>query len=109
MNGNVEIASERPLHGGLVEAYKNYFETEIQQDFDRVSNAMADDLTISEAVLAQMDFETFEKKRVREIILAHTPRERLAVYLEWNGIQGYTDTIYEISVGDVYAGRNRSW
>lgn len=35
-----------------------------------------------------------------EKIKSHTPKERLEIYLEWNGILGYTSRIWEISQGE---------
>jgi hypothetical protein len=37
---------------------------------------------------------------VRKLIAAHKPKERLAVYLMWNGIYGYTDQIFAIATGE---------
>lgn len=34
-------------------------------------------------------------------INGHTPKERLAVYLNWNGIIGWTDRIWELSQGEL--------
>lgn len=38
--------------------------------------------------------------RARLAISAATPKERLAAYLEWNGIVGYTDRIFELANGE---------
>lgn len=104
---DVEIGSgKRPLHGGLVEAYKNYYEVELQQEYERVSDEKADDLTISEQELQNLDFDRFVERRVREIICEHTPKQRLEVYLEWNGILGYTESIFAFARGEIYA---REW
>lgn len=35
-----------------------------------------------------------------QMIRKDTPKERLATYLQWNGIIGYTNRIWEISQGE---------
>lgn len=69
----------RSLPRSLIEAYEGYYEDE-----------MARDLT------SPME----EPEHVREWVLTriynHNPRERLAIYLEWNGILGWTNQIIHI-------------
>lgn len=36
-----------------------------------------------------------------EMIKAQSPKERLEVYLHWNGIIGWTNRIWEISQGEM--------
>lgn len=38
---------------------------------------------------------------VEETIATHTPKERLDVYLTWNGIIGWTSRIFEIATGEL--------
>lgn len=63
----------------LIEAYEGYYEDECTP---------TGELPNAEAVLNR--------------ILSHSPKERLEVYLEWNGILGYTDRIWEISQGELW-------
>ena len=66
----------------LVEAYKGVYEDE-----------MAGDLTVP------MEEPEHETAWVEAKIRSHTPKERLAVYLQWNGILGWTERIWDISQG----------
>ena len=43
------------------------------------------------------DMLNVSKETVLPLIKAHSPKERLAVYLTWNGILGFTDEIYSIA------------
>jgi hypothetical protein len=93
---DVEIGSgNRNISGHLLEAYKNYYEEELAQEYATVADVSLE------------SHEVFSRRRVREIILEHTPKQRIEVYLEWNGILGYADTIFDICRGDVYVGRDR--
>lgn len=55
------------------------------------------------------DFDSWAKRAVKlgwlgcpfTPISEATRHERLAVYLQWNGILGFTETIYAIATGDV--------
>jgi hypothetical protein len=38
---------------------------------------------------------------IEALILADDAKKRLEVYLEWNGIIGYTNTIYMIATGAI--------
>lgn len=38
---------------------------------------------------------------VKDRIMADTPKQRLEVYLEWNGILGYSSRIYELATGEL--------
>lgn len=37
-----------------------------------------------------------------ELIQAHDPKQRLAVYLQWNGIIGWTDSIWSVAHTETY-------
>jgi hypothetical protein len=63
----------------LIEAYEGYYEDE-----------MAADLT------APMEEPSDVRAWVENKIKEHSTKERLAVYLEWNGILGYTGIIYDL-------------
>lgn len=69
----------------LLEAYMGYYEDEWNYGHHEYSTD------------SQKDME----KWCREKILNATPLERLGIYLEWNGILGYTNTIYSISQGEL--------
>jgi len=60
----------------LIEAYRGFYEKEV----------------------AHLDSAEAEIEIAR-LIVTHEPKERLAVYLMWNGIIGYTETIYSIAIG----------
>lgn len=66
----------------LIEAYKGYYEDEWRPTQDPQN---------------QEDYDTW----VRARIATDTPKERLGVYLEWNGIFGYTNRIWKISQGEL--------
>lgn len=36
-----------------------------------------------------------------EMIKSDSPKKRLEIYLQWNGILGYTNRIWEISQGEI--------
>lgn len=54
-----------------------------------------------EGVFGDREDVNYDPRSPEEHILAHTPKERLEVYLEWNGIVGYTGRIYEIATGEL--------
>lgn len=78
------------ISNDLVEAYKGRYEDESVRPWTR-----------AESGYTLMGPDEAIDKWVREKIASHTPRERLEVYLEWNGILGYTDRIYEIATGEL--------
>lgn len=87
---NVEITTTPlTIHNGLFEAYRNYYEEELKIEYDRTEYTEAPD--------------KFINRRVRQIILEHTPKQRLEVYLEWEGIMGWTETVYNLAIGNIYA------
>lgn len=59
----------------LLEAYLGFYEQELTNVLDKPKAAEA-------------------------LIRTHSPKERLAVYLEWNGIVGFTSRIWAISQGE---------
>jgi len=64
----------------LIEAYKGYYENNFEHGIGGVP-----DLTW-----------------VREKIANDLPKEHLRVYLEWNGILGWTEQIYNVANGNWY-------
>lgn len=68
----------------LIEAYSGVYEDE-----------MASDLTVL------MEEPEHETEWVVSKILSDTPQRRLEVYMEWNGIIGYSDRAYELATGQL--------
>jgi hypothetical protein len=78
------------IHGGLLEAYLGYYEEEWQNEFAD-SPAGAGDFSVT--------FKEWLNRRATTQITEDSPKQRLDIYLEWNGILGYTETIWDISQG----------
>jgi hypothetical protein len=78
MNQKNQVEIFRPLK----EAYLGYYEDE-----------MAADLT------ALMEEPEHAEAWVLKKISSDTTKERLRVYLEWNGILGYSEVIYAVAMG----------
>jgi len=85
------------IYGSLIEAYKGHYEDDRQirqyyQDWLKaeMQNGHSDALS----------FEGWFEGWVEEAIRTATPKERLAIYLEWNGILGWTEMIWSISQGE---------
>lgn len=78
----------------LIEAYKGYYEQEIDQDFPY-------HLAPRSRLEGGQYSEQFQKEWAIKKIRSHSPKERLEVYLEWNGILGYTSRIYELATGEL--------
>ena len=73
----------------LIEAYKGFYE---------------DELNIFGAAKAKetgLSAETHIDLKVQLMIKSHTPKERLDTYLQWNGILGWTNRIWELSQGEL--------
>lgn len=68
----------------LKEAYLGYYEDE-----------MAADLT------APMEEPEHAEAWVLNKISSDTPKKRLRVYLEWNGIIGFSEVVYAIATGQM--------
>jgi len=73
----------------LIEAYKGYYEDELERDHSR------------EWPNGPVTLETYTFNWVDVKIRSHTSKERLEVYLHWNGIIGYTNRIWEITQGEL--------
>lgn len=77
------------IHNDLVEAYLGYHEDDLVAEYAHLKQGESDMQAYDQWVLATIE------KRVRN----DSPRDRLATYLEWNGILGYTGRIFEIATG----------
>lgn len=75
------------VRNDLIEAYKGYYEDDREMLHKFTSDGVF-----------QMDL--FDEW-VRMKIVSDSPKERLERYLEWNGISGYTNSIYEIAHGSI--------
>lgn len=76
------------IHNGLIEAYNGFYEDErvVQQDdgsFKEVASFTKEEWAVW----------------IQWKIISDSPKARLERYLEWNGIQGYTNTIYDLAMG----------
>ena len=68
----------------LVEAYKGYYEDEYDATQQHADGASS---------LESAAFDGWIANKIEN----DSPRDRLHVYLQWNGIIGYTDEIYQIA------------
>ena len=75
------------FHNGLIEAYKGYFENELI--------LLSNGNYVNSSSLSEEEFDKWVKMK----ILADQPKARLDIYLEWNGIHGYAETVYNIAIG----------
>jgi len=73
------------ISNDLIEAYKGYYEDDEGRRF--WSNGIFQETLYLEWVVLK--------------IKSHSSKERLNVYLEWNGIIGYTSRIWEITQGEL--------
>lgn len=73
------------ISNDLIEAYKGYYEREYEFEWDENIPELDEPYT-----------EWCKNK-----IQGDSPKERLEVYLEWNGILGYTNRIWEIAQGEL--------
>lgn len=80
------------ISNDLIEAYKGYYEDELQEDFVNRPDGAGNFTTT---------YQEWLDKEVRQLISEATPKRRLEVYLEWNGIVGYASRIYEIATGEL--------
>lgn len=96
----------------LIEAYKGYYED--QWDYDSPRFAYNEYVQSEEkqamitkgknrgqlayAVVVEA-WESWFLRWIEHKIVTDDPKTRLQIYLEWNGILGYTDSIYDIAMG----------
>lgn len=90
---NLEDTPTPPVHisPALLEAYKGYYEGAFDYEYE---------MEFKGAEVAQ-DFDQWAEPRWVAKILADTPKARLNTYLRWEGILGYSETIWNISQGRV--------
>ena len=89
----------RIKHGGLREAYEGYYEEDafVRAEYDSYVREEIDG-----GQLAVPSFEWWLESWCYRKCLSDTPLRRLAIYCEWNGILGYSSTLYDIATrGDV--------
>lgn len=79
-----DLQQRESIGNDLIEAYKGYYEDEwmYEQGEYQVDPTIPDEWVI-------------------EKIMCHTPKQRLEVYLEWNGLIGYYSRIYELATGEL--------
>jgi hypothetical protein len=75
------------IRNDLIEAYKGYYEDD-RDTLRKFTNE------------GTFMFDLFEEW-IRLKIVSDSPKERLERYLEWNGISGYTNTVFEIATGSI--------
>jgi len=83
------------ISNDLVEAYKGVFEDDWQ------AKEAYKEYVKQAGGLAVPNFEYWLGDYVVGLIQESTPKRRLEVYLEWNGIIGYTGRIFEIATGEL--------
>jgi len=88
------------IHGGLLEAYKGYFEDdwEIKDDYQRY---VAREREKGESTVKA--FDSWLEEECERLIREHSPAVRLEIYCEWNGILGYHRTLFAIANGEFEA------
>lgn len=81
--------SKKKIHNDLIEAYEGTYEEDFIRDWE---NKLPD--------VGELSKEEYFNMRVGERIREHNAKERLDVYLTWNGILGWTHRIWSISQGE---------
>jgi hypothetical protein len=77
----------------LIEAYVGYNEDEWEREhYEEFGAATSRGEKVPE-------LSAWMKDKAVTCIIAHTPEQRLNIYLEWNGIFGYSKRIYDIATG----------
>lgn len=75
------------ISNDLIEAYKGYYEDEWMYEFGEYETEGTESPAYT--------------KWSKEKILNHSPKERLEIYCEWNGILGYHSRLFEIATGEL--------
>lgn len=88
------------IHNDLFEAYEGYYEKELEKELRPKYDAYVEQERKKGAIVVEA-WEGWIKFPVAEKIKALSPKERLAIYLEWNGILGWTNRIWELSQGEL--------
>lgn len=79
----------------LIEAYKGYNSDEWEREhYEEFAGAPSRNEEVP-------DLDAWMKEKAIKVITAHTPEQRLAIYLEWNGILGYTKRVFDIATGKI--------
>lgn len=83
----------------LVEAYKGKYEDDwyIKSLYEEFVKKEGQD-----GQLAVIDYESWLGDWIRNKIEKDDPKTRLSIYLEWNGILGWTNRIWEITQGGIF-------
>lgn len=85
----------------LIEAYLGRYEEEYMRGYRDYVQREAELQTATGAeVLAVQNYDAWVSHVVEQEIEDDTPMERLAEYLEWNGIIGYLSPIFAIANGE---------
>jgi hypothetical protein len=91
---------------GLIEAYMGMYEDELRARYETLDHS-------KDYALYGVEKRSFEAWAEGDGvlwgwegapftgILDASPKERLSVYLRWNGIFGYTETIFAIATGEI--------
>ncbi len=82
------------FHGGMIEAFKGYFEEnwETRRDYEAYVEKES-----KSGELVLLSFDGWYDGYIQTLIALASNKERLRVYLEWNGILGYTESIFDIA------------
>lgn len=86
------------ISNDLIEAYIGFYEDnyEVQNEYKQFVNVEG-----KGGELAAQDFDSWLAEWIARKIKSHSPKERLEVYLTWNGIIGYTNRIWSITQGEL--------
>lgn len=89
------MADRMEMAASLREAFIGMRAEDWQEDMER---ELADLMSHTESPAKKAKLvEAWRRNRAIEEIVAATPLERLEVYLEWNGILGYSEMIYYVA------------
>lgn len=84
------------IFNSLTEAFAGYYEVEnlaaYQEYVERESR---------NGQVAVLSSDSWIASHVERTIRSATPRKRMDVYLQWNGISGYTSMLWELSQGKI--------
>jgi hypothetical protein len=90
--GKFDAAVSR-FHNGLLSAFRGVHEEDFEGQWEQLARA--------KPAWQLMDKTHWVDLRCNVLALGATDKARLETYLEWNGILGYSDTIWAISQGEV--------
>lgn len=78
----------------LIEAYIGINERELRKEFDQHVKA-----ELAKGTETVFNYPQWVDAEARRALVILAPKTRLSIYLEWNGILGYTQAIWDISQG----------